>query len=109
MVEGGDGVAEEGYALLELARVGGVGGEVVGEYEGGDRGGGQGGDRGGGQGGDEWEVGGVDGDVIAAALGEGNVLVEENEDGEGAYRGTRVSASRRTDCRASTLSCRLGG
>ena len=101
MVEGGDGVAEEGYALLELARVGGLGGEGVGEDEGGD--------GGGGQGGDEWEVGGVDGDVIAAALGEGNVLVEENEDGEGAYRGTKVSVSRRTDCRASKLSCRLGG
>lgn len=38
-MEGGVGVAEEGYGLLELVRIDCVGGEGVGEHEGGDGGG----------------------------------------------------------------------
>ena len=63
MVEGGDGVAEELYGLLELTRIGSVGGEGVGEHEGGDGGGGKGGDEG--------EVAGVGREVEATAWGEG--------------------------------------
>lgn len=69
MLEGGEGVAEEGDGLVQLAWVGGVGGEGVGEHEGGDGGGGQGGDEG--------DVAGVRREVVAAAYwGErGSVLV----------------------------------
>lgn len=60
-VQGGEGVAEEGDALLELARVDGLRGEGVGEHEGGD--------GGGGEGADEVEVALSDRDVVAAAWG----------------------------------------
>lgn len=59
MEGGGEGVAEEGDGLLELARVGGVRGEGVGEHEGGDGGGGEGVDEG--------DVALADRDVEAAA------------------------------------------
>ena len=51
--------------MLELARVGGLRGEGVGEHEGGDGGGGERGDKG--------EVAGFGGDVVAAAFGKGEV------------------------------------
>lgn len=54
-------MAEEGYGLVELARVGGLRGEGVGEHEGGEGGGGEGFDEG--------EVAGVWGRVVAAAFG----------------------------------------
>ena len=60
-VKGRDGVAEEGDGLLELARVGGLRGEGVGEHEGGDGGRGERGDKG--------EVAEFGGDVVAATLG----------------------------------------
>ncbi len=68
VVEGGGDVAEEGDGLLELAGVGGVGGEGVGEHEGGEGGGGEGGDEG--------EVAGVGGEVVAAACGGGRGVSE---------------------------------
>ena len=60
-MQGCDCVAEEGYGLVELARVGGLRGEGVGEHEGGEGGGGEGVDEG--------EVAGVWGRVEAAAFG----------------------------------------
>lgn len=58
-MEGGDDVAEELHGLLELAWVDGVWSEGVGEYEGGDGGGGEGVDEG--------EVAGFGGEIEAAA------------------------------------------
>ena len=66
-------MAEEGDGLLELARVGGLRGEGVGEHESGDGGRGERGDKG--------EVADFGGDVVAAAFGRGGCISEGERGG----------------------------